>query len=421
MNLSVKILMLTLIYIGSSLNVLAKVPDDKKELVAKIKKERGSKLNSQSVNKKLNQSYELQAEDKVQEAIDVLEAVKAKDKFDIASIQYYLGKYYWRLDKEELAIKAFKKAIKLNQLSYEKHGELVRFFGQYSRQKEKYEDAIKYFKRYLDFSHDEDPKVILSIAHSYYQLKKFDEVISPARKSISLFEETKIDPYLLIMGSYSEREMHKEVVGVLEEVVKLFPTKAKWWAKLGSMYAFTEDYARGVSTLEVAYNKGYLTKKGHIKTLAQLYVHFDVPFKAANLLEKEMGTGLLEKDKDMLKQVASLYLNSREFDKAAKFFGKAARVGQDSKLYQYQGTSYMAIEDFSNAVIAFEEALSLDNKKKGYVYLSLAESQFYLENWQAAYNAAQEALKDKRTAKAAVGWQTYIKEKAGRRGAKLSI
>ena len=53
---------------------------------------------------------------------------------------------------------------------------------------------------------------------------------------------------------------YKELVSVAETLVKVFPDDPKVWLQLGSFYSQTEQYSKGLTTLEIAYKKGFFEK-----------------------------------------------------------------------------------------------------------------------------------------------------------------
>lgn len=407
----------------SSSQLLAKVPPEKADEIKKLEKARGGKVMGQRVGKKVINAFDLYNEDKVNEALEILLEIEAKDKFDKANVDRYIGGMYAGMDgKGEEAIKYMKRAIEADVLPFRDHGETLRNLGALSMQEKRYEDSIKYNREYLRFSLDEEPKVYLSIANAYYELGQFDKVIEPAEKAKKFFakwDKPNQNPYILIMASYYERKMNVEATKAVEDLVKTFPTEAKWWVQLGGFYALIEQNDKALSTYRMAYNQGYLTKDIHMKRLAQFYSTAGIPYKSAVIQEKYMKSGLLKKDDRALATMAQTFQNAKEFEKAAQYFGEAAAMINDPDLYRKQAIASMAAENYKEAVKAFEKALDAKPNREGQVYLGLGEAHFYLENWKESYVAFNKAKESKSSARTAKGWLGFVKDTAQRKGVAL--
>lgn len=400
----------------------AKVPADKQELVKQIKKQRGGKALGPRIGKKVQAAFELYSEDNVEGALEILLELEPKNEFDKAYVYRFIGNMYAPLDGQtEKSLDYLFKAKEIDQLPFDDHAGVIKLIADLSLQTRKFDQAIKHYQEYLDFSYDEDPNVYLRMANSYYELGAYDKVRKPAEEAIKRFEKPNQNPYVLIMASYYERKMYPEATKALEVLVKVFPENPKWWTQLGMFYMLIEDFERGLSTLNVAHKNGYLTTKAQYKQLAQMYATNGIPFKAASILEKYTDSGVIEKEKSGMSIMATTFQNAREYKKAAKYFGEAATLGEkpDGDLYRKQGVALMVIEDFDGAIKAFDKALEAGVKRKGHVYMAIAESEFYRENWKKAYVAINKAKEEKETAKSAKSWAGYIKDTAERKGVRL--
>jgi tetratricopeptide (TPR) repeat protein len=432
MKLSFKSLLVSTLCFSLSFAVLAKVPPEKEEEVKAREKARSGNAMGTRVGKKVIAAFDLYNIDKdeegnpvdnTEEAIAILLDVDPKKDFDKAMVNRYIGGMYATVDgKAEEAIKYLKIAEELDALAFKDQAEVIKNLGALHMQERKFEEAIAYNKKYLEFSLDEDPKTYLSIANAYYELKQYDKVLAPARKSIEYFakwDKPNQNPYILVMASFYERKMYKEATGALEDLVKVFPEEPKWWVQLGGFYALIEDYKRALSTMDVAYKNGYFEKDTHYKQLAQLYANNGVPYKSAIIQEKYMQEGILKKDDKSLSIMATTFQNAKEYAKAAKYFEEAANLANDAGLYRKQANALMILERHQEALNAFKKAMDIEPKNKGQIWLGIGETNFHLENWQAAYDAFREAEKISTTARTARGWLGYVKDTARRKGVNL--
>lgn len=180
-----------------------------------------------------------------------------------------------------------------------------------------------------------------------------------------------------------------------------------------------ENYKSALRTFELAYTQGFLEKASEIKALAQLYGTLEIPYKSAVLQEKYVESGLLQKDEETLSRMANAWHRSKEYLKAADYYGQAAALSKDPEHFRKQGTLLLTAEKYSQAISALQKALDAGSDKKGAIHMAMMEANFYQSKFKEAYVHAQEAIKDKATARNAKAWEPYIKEKAKNRGIKI--
>lgn len=376
-----------------------------------------TQLLGEKVGKKLNEAFEAYNEDRVAEAITLLREVEAKEDFDKASVNKFLGQLLASQDgKSAESLEYLRRSIETKILNDADHASITKAVGDLSLNEEKYDDALKYYQAWMDFTCKEDTDVYLRMAKAYLDLKQYEKVIAPADNSIRTAEKPSKNAYAIKVSAYYELKKITEAIDVVETVVQLFPDDATWWNRLGMFYLLQERYDDALATMELSYKQGFLTKKAQITTLAQLYSSQDVPFKAAELQAKYLKSGLLDKKSSTYASIASLYSRSKNFANAASYYAQAAAVEGEVEYLSKQGDMLLAAEDYKGAIKVYEEAIAKNVEKVGRVNYSLMEAYFYLGNFRKAYEHNQEAKKDSGIRRNALAWEPYIKEKAKNRG-----
>ncbi len=381
------------------------------------RKARKSQAVGEKVGKAIGKAYELYGQNKISEAIAILEPLEPSSAFDKAYLARFLGSLYVEKNPEK-AIKYLKEAVQPDILSFTDQAAALRNLGDLSIMAKKYQDAINYYNKWLDFTGDLDPNVEMRIANCYYEMKQFNKVIAPADRAIAHFKEPKKEPYIMKYASYYELKQTKKVIEVLEEAVVIFPKEKSFWVQLGNFYSADEQFAKALAVIDMAYKQGYLTTENEIKLLANLYNNNNIPFKAAATLEKHMKAGLVKKDRAVLMSIASSYNSAREFDKAAKFFGEAAQLTNEGDIYRRQGNAYLMANQNAEAVTALQKALELGVKDKGKVHVDLISAYFFQGKMKEAYRHVELARQNGQE-KMAASWGPYVKERASKKGITL--
>lgn len=385
------------------------------------KEQRKTQIMSPSVGKKVVKAFDAYNADDVNGALTILLDIEPEAEYDKATVSRYLGVMYASEGDEEKGISYLKAAIAPDILNPNEQSDAYKLLADLYMATEKYGEALKLYYDWMAFTGKSDGNTWVKIAQAHFQLNELDKVISPADKAIAAFgDKQNQNPYVLKIQSYYERKMYKDAIKTMRTVLQLFPDNKTWWVQLGMFYLLIEDYPNGLAVLELAYKQDFLETEQQIKTLASLYTSNDLPFKAAQLLEKNIDSGLVKRDFKNLAALANAWHSAMDIGKAAKYYGEVARLTNDARYYRRQGTLLKQDEQYKSAIVALNKAIQLGNKEKeGQLYLSIAESHFYLSQYKSAYSAIKKAAADPKTKKMAKGWMGYIENTAQRKGVKI--
>jgi len=378
-------------------------------------------LLGERTGKKLNAAFEAYNEERVKDAVELLREIEAKEPFDKASVERFLGQILVSMDgnNEKEALKLLETAANRKVLNDSDQAQLLQLNGDLSLQEEKYDGAIAWYQKYMDFTCKENAKIYTKVAKAYTELKQFDKVVTAADKAIALAEKPDKNPYALKVNAYHETKNYPKAVETVETLVELFPQEKNWWTQLGFFYMLVEDYSSALSTFALAYKQGFLTKKSEYKALMQLYATNDVPYKSAEIHQKYMDAGIIENDADSVASLANSLHQAKAFDKAAAMYKKAGDLANDPEHYRKQGTLLLTAEDYEGAISALTAALNAGVEEVGRVHFGLMEAHFYDGDYRAAHEHAKLAQQDASLRRNALAWIPYIEEKAKNRGIRL--
>lgn len=381
------------------------------------RKARKSQAVGEKVGKAIAKAYELYGQNQVGEALALLEPVEAPNTYDKAYLDKFIGQLYIEKNPEK-SMTYMIRAVKPDVLGFTDQGTLLRNIGDLSLMAKKYDQAISYYNQWMDFTGETDANVYLRIANAYYETKRYDKVIAPSDKAIAVSKTPRKEPYQMKVGSYLELKQTKKAIEVLETMLPLFPNEKQSWVMLGQFYSMDEQYEKALAIIDMAYKQGLLKTENEIKLLANLYNNNNVPYKAATLLDKHLAAGLLKADRIMLMSIASSYSSSREFEKAAKFYGQLAAKENDGDAYRRQGNALLMANRNAEAVTALQKALEVGTKEKGKVHVDLISAYFYQGKMREAYQHVQLARQNGQE-KMANSWGPYVRERAEKKGIKL--
>ncbi|MCE9678277.1 hypothetical protein LZP69_03585 [Shewanella sp. AS1] len=373
---------------------------------------RQAKAIGQSSAKKVQKSFEAYQEGNIDEAIASLLEADPRDAFDKAYIARMLGNFYAEKGQMQTALKHLKQAVDADILGGTDHASTMRLYADLLIQEKQFKESIPQYYAWMKFTCKEDAQVYRRIGIAYSELKEWDKVLQVVDKGLAISTKPDKGLYQMKLTAYFNKKDYKNAIKVLETMVPLFQDDGRLWVQLAQFYLMTENYEKSLATYDLAYKNGFLETAANITRLSQLLAQSGSPYRAAKIYEKHMKSGLIKEEERSFSILAGFYHNAKELKEAATYYGKAADVNKDGKLYLKQARLLTLQENFKEAIPVLKEALAAGDVSEGEVEFELALAYLGTKQLKAAYNACLKAAKDEKTKRSATSYLAYIKEKA---------
>lgn len=394
--------------------------------VRAIRDSRPTQAVSERVGRNIMAAFELYEEDEAREAIQVLRDTNSRNDFDRAYVARFMGNLLASEDELEEAITQLRRAVEFDNLSFNDHGGAIRLLADLNLQSENYEEAIRRYQQWVQFTGELDPEVFMRMANAHLEMKNYEQVIPFARKAIAHQETPNRNPYVLQVAAFYETQQIARAIEVLEEGLELMPGEGRWWGQLGMFYLLEEDGDKALATMEIAYIAGFLSRENDFRALVQMYSNRGIPYRAATTMDRHIESGDVEASARNYSIAARSYHSAREFNEAAELYTQAIAAAEDDEdrrdYHRRRGDALLFADRYSDAARAFSSALQFmdrDDSTSGRVYMSLAEAHFYAEQYSDALTAAQNATRYDDHRRNAESWAGYIRTTAERRGVDL--
>lgn len=341
-----------------------------------------------AVAQDLLSAYELIEADDHAAALEELNALMDRrgdsmQPFDRASVLQIRGTAYVNLEDYDRALTDFEAAIATRSLPVDQENRLRFNMAQLNFVLERYEDAIELFETWMAQSDAEiTDTTYFMLAAAHYNLEQYREAIEPIQSAIEISEEPEKRYYDLNNVIYSNLEMSPERTRLLERMVTIWPTELTYWRQLTALYLDQGEEMKSFGALETAYVGGLIESDDDIILLSQYYSTYENPHRGAQLIEKEMEAGRIERTVDNLELLSQLWSQAREHRKAIPVLQEAAELADTGMLSFRLGQAFLADEQNQRAEQAFEDAID----KGGLNDSTLAEAWMLLGN--ARFNQA---------------------------------
>lgn len=375
------------------------------------------------VARELMKAYELFGEEQFQQSLQALNKIVSDfpnmKAFDRATVLQIRGSVHVNLENLEAGLQDFSTALELGVLKPETQNQLRFNVAQLYFVTEQYEASVREFERWMSTEGNEPTHTAyFMLAAAYYNLDEHRNSLKPIDSAIKLAPEPEKRYYDLKNVVLSELEMTEERTRLMETMISIWPDQLSYWRQLASLYMEQGEDRKSFSTLETAYLNGLIESEGDIVVLAQYYSSFNNPHRGAQMLEKELEAGNVERNVENLELLSQLWSQAREHRKAIPVLREAARMAEDGNLYFRLGQALMASEDYPRAEAAFENALDkggLNDDREADAWLLLGTARFNQadpgerEQRMLADRAFARAEQSSNTRQQAREWRNYIR------------
>lgn len=337
------------------------------------------------VARELLEAYEMIEEDDHRGAMSALNRLLERrgadmKAFDRASVLQIRGSAHVNLDNLEGALRDFSEALRLGALPEDQQNRLRFNMAQLYFVTERYEESLEFFDEWLSQAEVEIAhSTYFMLAAANYHLENYREALDPIDRAIEKAPEPTRRYYDLKNVLLNNLNMVRERTRLMETLISLWPDELAYWRQLAGLYLEQDEQYKSFSTLEAAYLNGLIEDENDIILLAQYYSTFNNPHRGAELLEKEIEAGRVERTVDHLEMLSQLWSQAREHRKAIPVLREAAQMAETGTLYFRLGQALMADERHNDAERAFTNAINtggMDSERTGEAWLLLGNARF---------------------------------------------
>ena len=331
----------------------------------------------------LARAQQLGDQGSVEEAIGVLDEVKSKantmNSYEIAMMHNFYGFLYYNEERFEDTIASFKLAISQSPIPNNFKKTTLFSLAQLSMVQGNYVDVVEYLEQWEALNSDNiPPRNYILKAQALYQNKSYEEAVYYIETAIENHEKAGFLPdenwLTLQRAIYFEMQQPEKVKDIIIKLIRLYD-EPKYWIQLAGMYGELDQEEAQLATMEIAYQRGFVSSSSDTFNLAQLYYYHGVPYKGALLMEDALASGLLESNLRNLTFLGQSWQQAKEDEKAVPVMEQASLLADDGKIDAQLALLYFNLEQYEKAIDAANKAIDkgdLDNPGNTHMLLGLA-------------------------------------------------
>jgi len=372
--------------------------------------------------KKLNGIYEDVGEELYDLAFEKLRRMypRIHGDYEKAVVSQALAQVEWARENYDSALKYFEATVEIDALPDLAHFSLMYQIAQLYYMKERYDDALDKLALWMCKIPPEriTAEAYYMKASIYAQKQDWSNVVEAADTAISLSDDPKEGWYQLKLASHFELEQFPKAAQTLVDIIQRWPDRKDYWVQLSQIYFKLNQFDEALSLMALAYRRDMLDKQMDITYLSNLYSNNDVPFKAAEVLQKGIEDGLVESSTKYWTITADAWYAAEEMEKALYAYEQAGKKSDDGEIDLRRAYILVDMERWDQAVAAVNAALEkggFSERKTGDAYVIQGMSEFNLGNYERARTAWNQASNYPRAKKPAQQWLNHMREERARK------
>ena len=373
--------------------------------------------------KQLNRVYEDVGEGRYDEAYATLQKMTAqahRDNYLQAILDQALAQVEWSRENYDAALAYFEKAVARDVLPDRTHFALMYQIAQLYYLAERHQEALE--KLALWFC-QAPPETITATAFVlqasiHAQKEDFAEALESIEVAISMDDDPKEQWYQLSLAAHYELEHYSEAAETLEAIINRWPDKKMYWIQLSQIYLELGQDEKALAVLALAYRRKLLDTQSDVTFLANLYSNANVPYKAAEVLEKGINDGVAGPTQKNWTLVADSWYAAEELEKSLLAYQMAGEASVDGNIDLRRAYILIDLERWQDTLSALNDALKkggLDERRIGEAYLLRGMAQFNLDNFEVAHSDWVDASQYANARESAQQWINHLREERRQR------
>ncbi len=370
---------------------------------------------SKSVYDQITKAQEAVDEKDYAGALKVLNRLYDPEKlseYEQANVLNYLGFVYYNMDDMDNARRTYERMVAIPSLEPQMKKATLYTLAQLHTMEEDYSKALTTLDQWFVMETNPAPEPFILKAQNLYQITRYSEMVEPIENAMRVAETrnltVKEDWYVLLNFAYFSDENYAKVRDIQKILLMNWPKKRYWFSLAGAYTELGED-ENLVNAYEAAHTQQLLEKESELVTMAQLYMQREIPFKAAQLLEKEMGTGRVTKNAKNYRLLSQSWQLAQEDKKAIPALKEAARMSDDGELDVRLGNTLLNTGDYAGCISSVRNGIRKGGlKSPDNAQISLGMCLYNERKYSDSVKAFEAAGKVARSRKVSAQWIRVI-------------
>ena len=277
--------------------------------------------------------------------------------FERATIYQMQGSSYYQLEQFEPAITAFEQAINSGGLTAKDVADTRLKIAQLLIVAGRHAQGAQALEAYLRGGGQEKPEFAEMLTQAWIQAEEYSRALPWGKKWFAAAAPKERKHFDLMNFLYNNLGQSAQQADIVKQMISRWPEDRDLWEAWASLFASTGQDEEAFAVTKLLYLGGALTTEPEISKVVQYYSYYDMPYQAAQILEKELNAGRVSRETERLVQLATLFRQAREYGRAIPVLEAATQSGGTGALYAQLGEALYNEGLCVRAETAFKKAI----------------------------------------------------------------
>ena len=302
----------------------------------------------------INSNQHSAALSKLSEALSI-SPLNAYERSTITQMQ---GASYYELNQYGPAISAFRDSINSGGLLPSEADSLRVNIAQLLIADGQYSQGAGELENYLNRGGQQKPQYIEMLTQAWVQSENYSRALPWAEKWFNSANPKERKHFDLMNFLFNNLGQQGRQADIVKQMINRWPEDKSLWDAWASMLANGGREQEAFEVTKMLYLGGALTSDADLMKVVQYYSFYDMPYQAAQILEKEMNANRISRSSDKMVQLSSLFRQAREYKRAIPVLESAAASSGQAKLYADLGEALYNEGECVKAETAFKSAIN---------------------------------------------------------------
>ena len=280
------------------------------------------------------------------------------NSYEKSTIYQMLGACYYEMNQYGPAISNFENAINAGGLQPSAQSNLRVNIAQLMIGNGQYAQGAQMLENHLNNGGQQKPQQVEMLMQAWVQSENYSRAMPWAEKWFRAANPKERKHFDLLNFLYNNLNQPGRQADIVKEMIVRWPNDKQLWDNWGSLLANGGREEEAFEVNKMLYLGGVLTSENDLLKVVQYYSYYDMPFQAAQILEKELNAGRISRNADRLVQLSDLFRQAREYKRAIPVLEQAANSSGKAKLFADLGEALYNEGDCVKAEGAFKEAIN---------------------------------------------------------------
>lgn len=285
-------------------------------------------------------------------------AIEGLNPYERSIVYQMRGSVNYELNQFTQAIDSFEKAIAAGGLNQKEKDQLRLNIAQLLIGNGQYARGAQMLEDFANRGGNLEPKHIEYLTQAWVQAENYTKALPWAQRWFNNANPKERKHYDLLNFLYSNLQMPAKQADIVKEMIGRWPDDKSLWGNWASLLSSGGRVEEAFEVNKMLYLGGFMTTSDDLLRVIQYYAFYDMPYQAAEILEREMNAGRIPESTERLNQLSDYFRQAREYERAIPILEKAAKQSNKAKPYADLGEALYNGGKCEQAEVAFTEAIN---------------------------------------------------------------